>query len=250
MTLAEIGAEVEAHLNRAGVAAVDTRVGTWVQDELREWAENAIWPPTRPLGDPHNWTFLTRTHDFDTIAERAYYALTAASGFLRPVRLWMECDGGDRVTYLELEVLRQMYYGRNASYPEHYGLEFNEDGTTAPVLWVFPSPSQIWTSHLTYQKKATAISGAESNIFTIRWPEGIVAGATARGLRLLRGHEEAASWVAEKGRALAAAMASDRKAESEEAMTLGISTSADGDPENPRPILTDYPYGREIERQS
>ncbi len=252
MTVTQIEAEVDAYLNRAGVAAVDTRVSVWVQDELREWAENATWPPATAgrAGNPHNWTFLTLTYDVSTIADRAYYALAAATGFLRPIRLWLECVNGDRVTYLELEVLRQMYYGRNSSYPEHYGLEFNEDGITEPVLWVFPSPSQVWPAHLTYQKKAKGISGTQSNIFTIRWPDGLIAGATARGLRLLRGHEEAGSWVAEKGRQLAAAIAGDRKSESEEAMTLGISSVADGHPENPRPVLEDYPAGRKIDPAS
>lgn len=250
MTVAEIMADVEAQLNRAGVPAVDTRIGTWVQDELREWAENAVWPPTRAVGDPHNWTFLTATYDFATTATQQTYALTAVTGFLRPIRLWFEFTGGDRVDYMELEVLRQMYYGRNDSYPERYGLAFSEDGTTLPTLWLFPPPKEAWAGHLTHQKKATVISAAQSNIFTIRWPDGITAGATARGLRLLRGHEEAAPWAAEKGRILAAAMASDRKSESEEAMTLGISTVADGDPDNPRPVLSDYPAGRKIDPAS
>ena len=260
MTVAEIESRVDKHLNRVGVSDVATTIAAWVQEELRQWAENATWPVGKAVdqkvpgrqhgGEPHNWSFLTTTYDFATTASLQTYSLSAATGFLRPIRLWLECVDGDRVTYMDLEVLRQMNYGRNPSYPEHYGLAFSEDGTTLPTLWLFPAPLEAWTGHLTYAKKATAVSGGQSNIFTIRWPEGIIAGAVARGIRLLRGYAEAAEWVEEQSRMLAAAIASDRGAQSEAGMTLGISTVADGDPEHPRPILEDYPFVRKIDPES
>lgn len=254
MTVAEIEAEVTANLNREDVAEVATRVGTWVQAELRAWAEQAVWPPAQAgrtrVGQPHNWSFLRSTYDFNTVVGHQTYNLPLSPAFLRPVRLWFETVASDRIQYLDLEVLKQSYYGRSNAHPECYGIEFQEDDATAAVLWVFPPPLQVWAGHLTYQRKATAISGAQSNIFTIRWPDGIIAGATARGLRLVRGHAEAEAWESQRNVILGAAIASDRRAESEVGMTLGISTVADGDPDNARPILSDYPTDRKIDPAS
>ncbi len=254
MTVTQIEADVTAHLNREGVSAVANRIASWVQDELRAWADQALWPPVRPrrarVGIPHDWSFLRQTYDFATIVGHQTYNLPTSPAFLRPFRLWFETVASDRVIYSELEVLKQVYYGRSNGYPERYAIQFQEDDATAAVLWVFPPPSDIWTGHLTYQRKAAPISGAQTNIFTLRWPDGIVAGATARGLRLLRGHDEAEAWASERDTILGAAIASDRMAEGEAGMTLGISTVADGDPENPRPILADFPVGRKIDPES
>lgn len=258
MTVTEIEAEVEETLNRVGVTAVSSRVAGWVGLELKEWAEHAVWPPLKPVndkepgrrrvGEPHDWTFLTSTQDFTTTASLATYALEVA--LLRPKRIWFEITGWDRARYLDLELLRQVYYGRSEGKPEAYSIVFSEDDATAPVLYLFPTPSDAWAGHLTYVRKATTITGAQTNIFTLRWPEGIIAGTVARGLRLLRQYDEANDWEEQKGRHLAEAIASDRRAESEADMTLGISTVADGDPENPRPILSEYPYGRKIDPDS
>jgi len=253
VTVTELEAAVEDNLNRAGISAVSTRMAGWVQDELRSWSDDAVWPPPKEgrarVGDPHNWTFLTTTYDFSTVVSQDFYNLPTT--FLRPIRIWFETTWGERLLYLEYEVAKQMYFGRNDSYPEVYSIVFNEDGTTAPVLWLFPGPLEIWSAHVTHQKKATAVTGGQTNIFTLRWPDGIIAGATARGLRLLRGHEEAAAWMRERNVVLGQAMGSDRKAETEAAMTLGISTVADGHPASPRPILDEgYPTGRMIDPDS
>ena len=258
-TVTQIEAEVTANLDRSGISEVSSRVSGWVQAELKEWSQNALVHPPKPvnareggrtrLGKPHDWTFLRKTYDFTTVATDDDYTLIA--GVLRPIRLWFEASWGDRITYMELEVLKQQYFGHSDGYPEHYGLEFSETITVMPVLWLFPGPSDAWPAHFTYMAAMTAISGVQTNIFTDRWGDGIVAGATGRALRLLRGYDEAMQWDAERTRIMAGAIAWDRGAETEEAMTLGVSTSADGDLEDPRPILNEgYPTGRMIDPSS
>ena len=247
MTIAEIATEVEFMVNRSGLSVVATRLEGYVQAEVTWWAEQATWPVPKPVegkvpgpsrrGSLYDWTFLRTSQSISATDGLAYYSLPAA--FRRPRRLHLSIAGAEPLELLDLDMAQLRYYDAAEGQPLSYAIAYSENGTTAPVVWLFPTPEQSYTLTMFYTKAMTALAATESNIFTVRWPQGIKHGAVARAIGDLKQFADAQEFLERKYELLDAAIREDMRAEAELPMTMGVSTIAGGDAEDGRPVTND-----------
>ena len=201
-------------------------------------------PGSSRRGNPYDWTFLRTSQSISATDGTASYSLpqtypSVPADFRRPRRLHLSVAGAEPLELLDLDMARLRFYDAAEGQPRAYAIAYSEDGTTAPVAWLFPTPEQSYTLTMFYTKAMTALAATESNLFTARWPRGIIHGTVARVIGDLKQFSDAQEYLVRKYELLDAAIREDMRAESELPMTMGVSTIAGGDAEDGRPVTND-----------
>lgn len=248
MDLGQIASEVDWNVSRGGLSAIGTVIRARIRDEVKAWAEGALWPPPRPgrrgVGEPHDWTFLCTVSNQSITVATPYFTLP--TDFVRPRSVDLVQTTGK---YRELELgtypeLERRYAGRLAAEPSEYAIDLS---TANPICKCYPFADQTYTVVFRYMREPVALTAdGSTNEFTNNYSDGIIQGATARVLRSLLGVDPAAlaDWQGQAAASLAKAIAGDRRAQLQTDVKVWVSPNAEATPENPRPIMEDGSYRR------
>lgn len=235
MDLTAARARVTFNINRVDQTTITAEVDYWLNAECRRWHERAVGAPP---GVPHPWSFLIATSAITTVASIPSSALP--TDFLRPVRLTFTIDTAPvRAILGNLAYLQEKYTGATEAAPSQEHSEWAVNLNTR-YLYIFPTPDDAYSATLYYLQKYTdLVNGTDTNVFLDRCWDGIVAGATARGLKALKQYEASLIWTAEAREELQAAVMADGQSEEEGDLTLWISTDVHGTAQDPRSVWGD-----------
>ena len=226
-TLATVRTAILENLDRNGVGTTETNnVTAWINQVIRE-----------DLCSDHNWSFLEKTRDIDTVNGTEVYTFVDVSSDATAAFLFKDCkyirfrettnDDFRFLTELTEEALLQNYTEQTKGYPIAWARTYSTTGNVADAFRLRLIPDAAYKLRIHYWAyPADLSSSGDTNPLLVRQRKLLEIGVTARALLYYGEDEKAQFWTQLWDREYAKAVNNDRRRQAIANGTFRVSTVA------------------------